>query len=253
MNEFTGQLSGHNKGFICALYPTCWLIRSLTRASFLGWFQFRTPPRQQSAAMGWWDPPPNDSVIFLDELMALPLLFTINVNFICQGVYFPGNGLLLQAPPLHSPKLKPHWSPVASWILSVADLRTCSLFNSGSKTIVVFNILSEQDISLLLLRLSIHCSTKLRLQPEALWMEGWRCPCSSGHQWSLSFTWTERVSRILIHVTCLPGCHSSDSWFSKQRVVSLSAFHWCKLSFNSPVPQLGERVLQLSRVVRSQR
>lgn len=117
MNEYTSQLSGQNKGFICALYPMCWLI-SLTRAPFLGWFQFRSPPKQQSAVMGWWAPPPNDSVIFLDELMALPLLFIINVNFICQRVSFPGNGWLLPYT-LQSWKLTDHQWPLEFWVWQI--------------------------------------------------------------------------------------------------------------------------------------
>lgn len=121
MKAYTSQLSGQSKGLICALCPTCWLRSSLTRASFLGWFQARSRPEQQAAVMGWWDPLPNDSVIVLDELMTLPFLFTINVNFICQRVYFPGNGWLLPYT-LQSWKLTDHQRPLEFWVWQTEEL-----------------------------------------------------------------------------------------------------------------------------------
>lgn len=50
------------------------------------------PQKRTISCDEWWGPPqPNDPVIFLDELMALSLLFKIDVNLIGQRAHLPGD------------------------------------------------------------------------------------------------------------------------------------------------------------------
>lgn len=260
INEYISQLSNQRNRFSCGVHRKGWLVRSLTGASFLGWLQYR-PPRttEQSAMMDQWDPlQTDDSVIFLDELMALPLPFKINVNFICQKSSLPQNWWFLPLS-LRFMKLWTHWSPVALlefWVWQIwksADYLTvehnCSVFRFGFLFCFVF-----LRRHLTLLRLSVPCLPTSGLQSEP--PLGRRVVVLFLCFWSsvvVQLSLDRVVSEIQIHVTCLTGCSSTDSSCRELWVVFLSAFHWCQLLFNSPVPQLGEHVHQLSRVVRSQR
>lgn len=94
------------------------------------WERFSTGPQKRTISWDeWWDPPqPNNPVIFLDELLALSLLFKIDVSVICQRAHFPGDQWFL-------PVVQwTHWSPAAStWVLSLADLGICSFLDSEGK------------------------------------------------------------------------------------------------------------------------
>lgn len=181
----------------------------------------------------------------------------MSILFAKQLIFLETDDSSLFTCALWSCKLTDHQWPL-TWILSLADWRTCSLFNGveggGVQNYSGFQFFFWQDIShyyywgcQVIVRPNPGCSLRL------LCVGGWWVPFSFWSSVIAQLYWTGWVSEVLIHITCLTGCNSHDSWFSKQWVVSLSAFHWCKLSFNSPVPQLGERVHQLSRVVRSQR
>lgn len=85
IHECAGELSSQYGTFRCGAHRMGWIVRSLTtRASFLRWFSTGLPQRPEySAVIAWEGDPaqPDDSVIFLDELMALCLLFKNQCQF----------------------------------------------------------------------------------------------------------------------------------------------------------------------------
>lgn len=140
------------------------------------------------------DPPhSDDSVTFLDELMALSLLFKISFNFICPKSSLSGKLLI---PPSFLVPCKAVNSLITSGLLF--KLRVWQISESASYLTVGaqpwwFSVFF-QIIHLTFLRLSVHCLPEWCCKRSLLWVgRRLRFSFSSGHQWVVAQLYLNRV------------------------------------------------------------